>query len=199
MKSMRNHRLFYRGPSMLGTFRPGDWLRIEKIALAQVRKGDVIVFGRPDMGEEDFVVHRVVGMGPEGPVTRGDNNLKNDKTRMTEENLLGRVIHFERGEKIHKVWNGRLGMLRVRALHARFRSISVVRFFLSKPYQSLKRSGIVARIWRPEIEIIHFETQDGPLVKYIHKGRTVASCLTDSNRWWFRRPYDFVIGPKFQS
>ena len=57
-------------------------------------------------------------------------------------------------------------------------TLKVKRFLrrgLSRPYQWLKHSGIVAKIWRPEIEKIHFETQDGPLVKYVHKGKTVAS------------------------
>ena len=31
----------------------------------------------------------------------------------------------------------------------------------------IRESGIVAKLWRPEIEIIHFETRDGPLVKYV--------------------------------
>ncbi|HEX7502902.1 MAG TPA: hypothetical protein VF451_05745 [Acidobacteriota bacterium] len=60
----------------------------------------------------------------------------------------------------------------------------------------LKKTGIVSRVWHPRIETIHFQTPEGPLVKYLHKDRTVASCWTDTNCWWFRRPYDFVIDPK---
>jgi len=129
-------------------------------------------------------------------ITRGDNNPKNDEDLVTEKNLVGKVTHYERNGKIHKVWNGRLGMLRARVLHGRLHFIKALKFFLKRPYRILKKTGIVTKLWRPEIETIHFETQDGPLVKYVHKGRTVASCWTDTNRWWFRRPYDFIIDPK---
>jgi len=129
-------------------------------------------------------------------ITRGDNNPKNDAERVTEENLIGKVTHYERNGKVRKVWNGRLGMMRARVLHGRLHIIRAAKHLLRKPYRMLKKTGIVAKLWRPEIEIIHFQTQDGPLVKYVNKGRTVASCWTESNRWWFKRPYDFVIRPK---
>ena len=87
-------------------------------------------------------------------------------------------------------------MMRAKVLHGRLHIIRAAKFFLRKPYRMLKKTGMVAKFWQPEIETIYFETQDGPLVKYVHKGRTVASCWLDSNRWWFRRPYDFVINPK---
>ena len=184
---------------MLGTFRPGDRLRIEKLAFNRVRKGDVVVFGGPGKEEDEFVVHRVVGKGMAGPVTRGDNNPKMDEEPVTEEIFAGKVTHYERAGRIHGVWNDRLGMLRARALHGRLQVIKALKLLLRMPYRMVKKTGIVARLWRPEIEMIYFETQDGPLVKYVHKGRTVASCWTDGNRWWFRRPYNFVIGPKLKN
>ena len=81
-------------------------------------------------------------------------------------------------------------------LHGRLHVIRAAKFFLRKPYRLLKKTGIVARLWRPEIEVIRFATPDGPLVKFVHNGRTVASCWTAANSWWFRRPYDFIIDPK---
>jgi signal peptidase I len=189
--------VFYAGRSMAGTFKESDRLKIEKSRMSEIKIGYVAVFISAKEGEkETHCVHRVVSFADKGLITRGDNNPKNDEEPVTEENLIGKVTHYERNGKIHKVWNGRLGLLRARGLHGRLHVIRTTKFFLRKPYRLFKKTGILAKFWRPEIETIYFETQDGPLVKYVHKGKTVASCWVDSNRWWFRRPYDFIIGPK---
>jgi signal peptidase I len=187
---------FYHGTSMLPTFRKRDYLFFQKTSVAGINRGDIIVFNCQNTTEINPCVHRIIVRTTVDLITRGDNNPKNDKDPVTEKNLIGKVTHYERNGKIHKVWNGRLGMLRARFLHGRLHGISVAKFLLRKPYRAVKKTGIVAKFWHPEITIIHFETQDGLLVKYAHKGRTVASCWTDTNQWWFRRPYDFVINPK---
>jgi hypothetical protein len=181
---------------MKGTFKPGDKLYIEKISLEKVKRGDLIIFSTINKGGDDFVVHRVVDKSPGGLATRGDNTFYWDRESVSRENIIGRVIHYDRNGKIHKAWNGGAGMLRTGALHCRLHFIRVVKFFLRKPYHMIKKSGIVAKFWQPEIEIIHFETNSGPLIKYIHKGTTVAIYWTKKNRWWCKRPYDFVIGLK---
>jgi hypothetical protein len=188
--------LFYSGHSMAGTFREGDRLETNK---TKIKPGDVAVFISAEEGEKKtHCVHRVVSFADMGLITRGDNNPKNDEQLVTEENFIGKVTYYERNGRIHKVWNGRLGLQRARVLHCRLHLIKAIKFILKKPYRLLKKTGAVAQFWRPEIESIFFETQDGPLVKYTHNGKTVASCRVDSNRWWFRRPYDFVIGPKLK-
>jgi hypothetical protein len=157
-----------------------------------IAPGDVIVF--PDQKSSDFqVVHRVISTTADGLVTRGDNNLRSDPLLVSPEKVIGRVEKTNFQGKIRQVSGGWRGLFRARILRMTLKVKRFLRRGLSRPYQWLKHSGIVAKIWRPEIEKIHFETQDGPLVKYMHKGKTVASCWTDSNRWWFRRPYDFVI------
>ena len=142
--------------------------------------GDVVVLKRqkPD-GLENHYVHRIIGITSLNFITCGDNNKENDDLPVSAENFIGKVTHFERNGNIHKVWNGRFGMMRARVLHGRLYLIRVTKFFLRKPYRMVKKTGIVSKLWRPEIETIYFETQDGPLIKYVHKGRTVASCWTE--------------------
>jgi len=183
---------------MKGTFKPGDKLFVEKLPLSQIKRGDAIIFSNKNKSKDEFVVHRVVNKGPGGLVTRGDNNPYQDKELVTEENVIGKVARRERNGKIYKVWGGGLGILKAKALHGRIQAIRVLKNFLGKPYRILKKSGIIPRIWRPEIETIHFETRDGPLIKYVHKGKTVAMHWTDKNGWWYRQPYDFIIGPKIK-
>ena len=80
-------------------------------------------------------------LSPEkGFITRGDNNPKNDEEPVTQENLIGTVTHYERNGKIHKVWNGRLGLMRARVLHGRLYLIRAVKFFLRKPYRMVKKT-----------------------------------------------------------
>jgi signal peptidase I len=188
---------FYQGRSMVGTFKNGAYLHTQKTFITDLHCGDVVVIKnqKPDRQENQYV-HRIVHITSLNFITRGDNNQANDDQHVSVENLIGLVTHYERNGKVHKVWNGRLGMMRARVLHGRLHIVRAAKFLMRKPYRMLKKTGIVARLWQPEIKTIHFETQDGPLVKYVHKGKTVASCWIGSNRWWFRRPYDFVIGPK---
>lgn len=188
---------FYSGQSMSKTFREGDLLLKEKTSFPKIEPGDIIILNKPFPEiQRGKWVHRVIFKKDNFLITRGDNNPKNDDEPVSEESLIGRVTHYERNGKIHKVWNGRLGLMRAKVLHGRLLLIRVAKFFLRKPYRLAKKTGIVAKLWRPKIEKSYFETQDGPLLKYTHKGITVASCWLDSNRWWFRRPYDFVIDPK---
>ena len=182
---------------MISTFKKGDFLYFKKSPITEMNCGDIIIFNCMNLEEpKKQCVHRVTIKLRQKIYTRGDNNPKNDEEPVSEENLIGKVTHYERNGKIHKVWNGRLGMMRARVLHGRLHIIRAAKFLLRKPYRLLKKTGMMAKLWQPKIETIYFETQDGPLVKYTHKGRTVASCWLDSNRWWFRRPYDFVIDPK---
>lgn len=183
---------------MKGTFKPGDKLTIEKIPLKQVRKGDAIIFRIAKKDEDAFVVHRVVDLTPNGLVTRGDNCGEQDKELVAEENIYGRVIEYDRKGKIYRTWNSRLGMMRAGALHGRLQFIRILIFFLRKPYLMIRESGIVAKLWRPEIEIIHFETPNGPLIKYVHKDRTVAVYWTDKGHWWCRCPYDLIVRSKLK-
>jgi hypothetical protein len=88
--------------------------------------------------------------------------------------------------------------MRAKVLHGRLHIFKSAKFFLRKPYCLLKKTGIVSKLWQPQIETVYFATQEGPLIKYLHNGQTVASCWVETNRWWFRRPYDFVIGPKLK-
>ena len=187
------YRFFYRGPSMAPTFRPGQVLYINPQGRG-IAAGDVIVFHHQE--GKDHVVHRVIKLTEDGYLTRGDNNLRNDPAPILPGQIVGRVEMAKLGDQIEEVKNGRRGLWQAKYLRKRLLVKRLLRRVLGKPYYWLKCSGIVAKLWRPELEAIRFETPDGPLVKYIHKGRTVASGWTDTNRWWFRRPYDFVIRPK---
>jgi signal peptidase I len=189
---------FYRGPSMLGTFRPGDCLTVESVSITDIRPGDVVVYrGVNREGEPDEVVHRVVVAVPGGLFTRGDNNPHADTTLVTADNLLGRVTHVERDGKTQPVRGGRWGLLHVRVLHARcqMRRLGwrVVTSVGRWPYRWLRNSSLVPRLWRPAVTKIRLATENGPLVKYVSGRRTVARWWPTTGRFECQKPYDLII------
>jgi len=193
-----DQRRFYRGNSMAGTFRPGDYLILEPVPIVAICPGDVVIYqGRDQEGEPDDVVHRVVGVVPGGLAARGDNNPTVDNILVTADNLLGRVRHFERDGKVYPVCGGRRGRLvawvRHAWVHVRRYGDRVVRFLGRWPYRGLRRSGLVPRLWQPTITRIMLTTGDGPLVKYVSHGRTVAWWWPERGRFRCRRPYDLIL------
>ena len=185
--------LFYRGSSMRGTFKPGDKLVIENVPFDQIRKGDLVIFNRACQEKGDFIVHRVSAITSNGLVTRGDNCIDQDKELIGEKHIVGRVIQYDRRGRIRRARNGRMGQIRATLLYGRLHGVKWLKIFLRKPYVMFRKTGIIARIWQPDIEAVYFETPDGPLLKYLHHGRTVAICLKIKNRWKIKRPYDFIM------
>lgn len=175
---------------MLGTFHLGDRLTIEPLSIDEIRCGDLVVFQASD-GQDGPVeyVHRAIGIAPCGVVTRGDNNPRVDTALVTATNLLGRVTHVERDGAIRPVRGGRLGLWRARLVHAR----QYLRRLGRQPYVRLRESRLMCYLWRPYISQVHLATDDGPLIKYLSKGRTVARWWPEEGRFECRKPYDLVI------
>ncbi len=189
---------FYRGHSMAGTFRPGDYLTLEPVSVAAVRPGDVVVYRGVDReGAPDEVVHRVVAVTPGGLVARGDSNPRADSALITVDSLLGRVTHVERDGQTRVVRGGRWGLLRARLLRARHGARKcvwrLVVFVGRGPYRWLRNSGLAVRVWRPPVTKIRLAAEDGPLVKYVCGRRTVACWWPTVGRFQCRRPYDLII------
>jgi hypothetical protein len=183
---------------MAGTFRPGDCLIVESIPLADIGPGDIVIYRGGDRAvAEEAMVHRVIAVTPGGLITRGDNNAHMDEAPVTGDNLIGRVARVERDGKAQRVHGGWWGLLRARIRYTRNRVVPTIRRVIirpgRRPYGWLRESGLVAHLWRPSIVKLRLTNKNGSLLKFVHKGRTVAT-------WWFEpelfhchRPYDLVI------
>lgn len=183
---------------MRGVFLPGDCLWVQAARAENLRVGDVVVFHASVSNEQVHdLVHRIVAKTPEGLVTQGDNNFSFDTVRITQENLVGRVTHFQRGGRKFHVWGGRWGWLYARAARFADRLFTFTRRGLSSlaggPYRCLRQSGLVVRLWRPPVQKVELSTKDGPLVKYVCQGRTVARWWPEMRRFECRKPYDLVL------
>lgn len=195
--------LYYSGISMRGTFRLGDRLAVVVVPMADLRRGDVVVFRRPtgEGHDSDQVVHRVMSVVPGGLILRGDFNPAADLAVVLEDALIGRVMYAERGGRRRAVWNGRPGLWRARLLHRWFpvrrtvyRRARAFVFSLGRStYHWLRRSQLVPRMWHPRLEKVLMQTDNGPLIKVVAGRRTVAWWWPEQRRLIYRRPYDLVL------
>ena len=187
---------FYHGSSMRGTFRFGDCLEIERADLDDIRCGDIVIYhgSKPDAPDgATELVHRIVSKKTEGLVARGDNNLHPDPVLVSRANLVGRVWCFFHNGKRFRVKGGHLGLFYARILHRLITARKWIRILGGGAYRGIRLSGLIRRVWHPDIAVIRFMTEKGPLLKYIHHGRTVAWRWSEKNRFDCRKPYDLVL------
>ena len=99
----------YTGSSMIPIFKPGDLLQVLPYAGRQVRRGDVIFYSCPS--ESCKVVHRVADIDTHGIRTRGDNNALTDPWVVTTRQVIGYVVHAQRGRRWRRISGGYVGHL----------------------------------------------------------------------------------------
>lgn len=81
------------GNSMYPLFRHRkDTVCLEKVDGREVRKYDMILFQRP---EGSYVLHRIVGVGAEGYILRGDHQYQNEYP-VKPEQVIAKVVSFVR-------------------------------------------------------------------------------------------------------
>ncbi len=191
-----NNRL-YTGRSMAGTFRCGDLLKVETVSFGDLSPGDVVVYREATGTGQMDVVHRVMGVGPNGFVLMGDNNRCEDQTLLTETNLVGKVSGLTRNGKTIPVRGRWLGLMHARARHAwidlRQTLDGRVRRIGRKVYHRSRGSRLIALVWRPTITKIQLMTGDNLLVKYVCGHRTVATHRVDGGRFACCKPFDLLL------
>ena len=184
---------------MKASFRVGDRLHIKPALINKVKKGDVIIFkGTDHNGEEKELVHRVVSINKDGLVTRGDNNRQNDDILVTQKNFKGVVTHFERNGKKKPVKHGFQGMIKAKIRYLTLSIKRLIRMIFRMPYRALKKSGLVPKIWKPDIKKIYIKTPDEEIIKYIHSSHTVAQVWPKKRKFLCKKPYDLIIKPEYK-
>ena len=195
-----NYR-FYTGHSMAGTFKFGDTLIFEDSMLSEIKPGDVLIYKDLDQaGDGGEIVHRVLKVLPGGMLVQGDSNPCPDTTLVTERGLVGKVSHFERNGRRLPVRFSRFNLIRVHLLRSHYRLRRIIRGLACRMghrfYGWLRNTGLIAQLWRPPVVKVRFCGENGPLVKYIYRNRTVANHWVNTGKFKCRKPYDLAIWPK---
>lgn len=178
---------------MKGTFQPGDVLTVEAVSLSRVRTGDVVVFFRQRGGGQCEIVHRVIRRVPGRLVTRGDAVGCEDVGMVGGDKLIGRVRLRMRNGRTKVVYGAWIGLCRGRWLHFYWRTRRRAVRAIQKPYAVLKASGIVPRLWKPEIFRVKLNSQDGSCIQHVWKNRIVGRFWPEENRFECRKPWDLFI------
>lgn len=175
---------------MKGAFLPGDVLRVSPLPWQKIRPGDIIAFHTHDgIQPSHIIVHRVRACVPDGLLTQGDACLSPDAFAVGAAQVIGRVTQVQRGNKSHIVWGGFVGRLWVRYVRLRRGLLA----FGRAPYRWVRASGILRRLWRPSVVSVIVATAEGPMVKYLCGGKTVAVWQPETRAYWCRKPYDLVL------
>lgn len=142
-------RLRVFGTSMAPAMLPGDLVTVRRAGLGEISAGDVVLF----LKRGRLFVHRVVGH-PAAPaqnlneearlITRGDRLLHNDPPVSSEE-LLGRVVGVERGDRRIEVERCESSSAFARLLHASDRATYLYVRLLAG-WRSLFFRGVKCRV-----------------------------------------------------
>lgn len=215
----------YRGGSMWPLFQDGDLLETRRVLTCQLRRGDCIVFRRPEgeasapdettnMDSVDAVqmpdairsgngtqrastIHRIISIEPEIR-TQGDARPVQDDDPVAPEWILGRVETRVRCGRSSRVWGGALGRLSAGFYQLAGRV---------EPSRN-SRGGRLARLirWsmRPvaalclrQPSMVRFQREDGTMVQYWMAGtRAIAERNAYEATWCVRWPWSLLIDPR---
>jgi signal peptidase I len=186
----------YNGPSMASLFKPGDLLCAKNPVYRSIRAGDVVIVHRKnETNRTEYIIHRVILVMQNYMITQGDNNLNLDPQVVTSENLVGLVNYFGRQGHIYSIRGGNLGLFYARIIHTRITIWLLIKRLCWQVYHHIRKSGLVSRVWRPDISRIRLITDNGPLVKYSFGKKTVARWWPQQKHFDVLKPFDLVIPP----
>jgi hypothetical protein len=174
-------------------FKAGDRLQIISYDQGKIRAGDVVVFISPEDGSK--VVHRVTSVNSDGIRTRGDNCNHEDDWVLGRENIVGRVVSAQRGNKLRRIFGGTVGRLfavTVRAIHG---VDSCVSFLLRPAYREFARAGIFIRLLPAQMRprVISLNRAADKELQLLMGRRVIGRWLPGTSRWHIRRPFRLFV------
>jgi signal peptidase len=183
----------YIGPSMNPIFKAGDRLRIISYDQGKIRAGDVVVFISPEDGSK--VVHRVITVNSDGIRTRGDNSYHEDAWVLRRENILGRVVAAQRGNRRRRVFGGPVGQLFAAVLRVIHGVDSCVSFLLRPAYDEFAKAGIFIRLLPAQTRprVISLNRAAGTELQLLMGRRVIGRWMPGKTGWHIRRPFRLFV------
>lgn len=197
MKRNQEEPIIYTGQSMHPMFKDGDEMYVRPYNGARIYRGDVVVFSWPNNSRK--VVHRVVRVGQNSIITRGDNNRDIDTQSSEFSRVLGRVEYAKRNGSIYRVRGGLFGMAYVfpwRIVRWLDRWAS---FFLHYPYRFLANTRMLSRMpyIRSKIKVVSFKRGSSEELQLLFGARVVGRKLSTMSQWWIKRPFRLLVDEDF--
>lgn len=190
---MKLEYINYIGQSMNPTLKSGDLLQIVPYGDKKNRRGDVIVFISPEGCSK--IIHRIVSVNSQRIKTRGDNCNRVDPWLLSHDQILGRVISTQRGNRRRRIIGGPLGQFyaaAVRAIHAIDSGVSQ---FLRPAYHWLVRNDVFRRYMPDQIKprVISLNRAAGKELQLLMGRRVIGRWLPGMTRWYIRRPFRLFV------
>ena len=185
--------LFCRGDSMRPLFQPGDRILFVPCSAEDVRQGDVIIFAAP--GQVERIIHRVISAGPGGIRTKGDANSHWDSWELRQEDIIGRAVSVERGDRVLHVVGGLAGRLLDAFIRALRKSDHHASHVLHPCYRGLARSGLLRVLLPPALRprVITFERDGQREMQLLMGERIIGRRPAGTGAWTIRRPYRIFV------
>ena len=193
-----NLHVVYTGTSMHPTLIEPELLEVAPYHGRPVRRGDVVYFRPPE--EQQELVHRVIAAiqpgTPQSSVhTRGDNSPAADPYRLQPDDIIGRVVVAQRGDRRRPIAGGLRGVL-VGTAARLWRTINLgISRFLRGAYYTLARVGPQRRLLpsnlRPRVFV--FQARQNPFFKLMMGGRVVGQYDGKLRQWRIRRPFRLFV------
>jgi len=178
----------YTGRSMHPTLFEADILEIEPPS--RIRMGDVILF----VSKENLVVHRIVGIAPEGISTRGDNNNDDDPGLVAPEEIVGIVVSAWRGQLRRRIYGGRIGQIYQFILCGQRRLYRECRSSLAYSYTAASQLGLprlIKLFCRPRI--VQFNRNGDTDFSLMLGGHIIGHYCQSSNCWQIHPPFRLLV------
>jgi signal peptidase I len=187
-------KLSYMGPSMNPTLRAGDILSVAPYGNTAIRFGDIVVFDPVD--KKDKVVHRVIDIGPSGATTQGDNNLNIDARILRPDEIIGRVVSFERSNRQFPAHGGTRGRLTGLLLRAAKRFNVAISRTLHPLYHRLAGSDVFRKMFSPwfKPKLLYFHRAEGSELQIVLGHRVIGRRIAGQQKWRIRRPFRLLLG-----
>lgn len=188
-----NYFCVHRGTSMNPTLSRHDLLEITAYQKRPPEVGDVAFFLPPN--NNDYIIHRITSAGPEGFLTRGDNNNEIDPWVLNKKDVCGRVVAAHQGNKRRKIAGGFIGRLAGLFCFVRRKINGLTVKLLSPVYRSLCTSGLLH--WLIPVrftpQVATFQSDANASHKLLLGRQVIGSYDEVLLKWQIKRPYRMLI------
>lgn len=180
------------GSSMNPTIFEGDILEVQPYNDDHPRPGDIIVFSSAGNYVDAFIAHRAISVDKGGIITRGDNNIASDPSRLSCESIVGKVIAVWHQGSRRNMAREKIGWTLGESIcwNAKIRPrIEPIAYYFMKNNNYIFR--LFACFINPRTRI--FKSEKGKDMILLLGTRVVGRYSHQLQRWCISRPYCILI------